>query len=86
MSRHVICMIAAMGLCGIGAAATACETIVQLDRNAVDAGGDAGCPICSDASDEGDSGNDAGSTDGPTDDASSDAGAETATADTGTGG
>jgi hypothetical protein len=86
MSRNVIRMIAALGLCAIGAAAAACETIVQLDRNAVDAGGDAGCPICSDASEEDDTGGEAGATDSATEGASGDAGPETSTADTSTGG
>jgi hypothetical protein len=36
----------------LGAFAVGCELLVQLDRSEADAGGDAGCPICSDAGPE----------------------------------
>ncbi len=38
---------------------TGCELVVQLDRGLVDAGGDAPCPICSDAAPEPDAAVDA---------------------------
>ena len=47
---------------GIAAAGAGCELWVELDRSAADAGGDAGCPICSDAF--GDEGADADAADG----------------------
>ncbi len=66
-------------LAGVGAAANGCELIVALDRSAVDAGEDAGCPICTDDLDGGDD----------SDDSAADADAEgidaeTSTADAGT--
>src|SRR5271170_8414916 len=42
-------VIAAVFIVAIGHAATGCELLVQLDRSAVEAGPDEGCPICSDA-------------------------------------
>jgi hypothetical protein len=33
---------------GLAAMLAGCELLVELDRSAADAGGDAGCPICSD--------------------------------------
>jgi hypothetical protein len=56
---------------GLGAAAlpaSGCEYIVRLDRGLVDAGGDAGCPICSKTDDE-----DGGDSDAAVDAASMDA-------------
>jgi hypothetical protein len=49
------------------AAQTGCELLVQLDRSAVDAGTDAGCPICSEP--PGQDGGDAGTPDTGTADA-----------------
>jgi hypothetical protein len=34
---------------GLAALAAGCELLVELDRSAADGGGDAACPICSDA-------------------------------------
>jgi hypothetical protein len=51
-----------MSAATIGAAVVGCELMVQLDRSAVEVA-DSGCPICSDASDDGneeDAGGDAG--------------------------
>lgn len=58
---------AVMGLGMLAAASVGCELLVQLDRSAVDAGGDAGCPICSDvgAEDGDDSSADAPPADAP---------------------
>jgi hypothetical protein len=68
----------------VGAAGVGCEILVQLDRSAVDAGGDAGCPICSDVTEEGDETRlDAESTDTGTD--AGDAGTEASPADSGAG-
>jgi hypothetical protein len=51
-----------------GSAIAGCELAVQLDRSAVDAGGDSDCAICSPAADEEDgAGRDAGSADSNTD-------------------
>jgi hypothetical protein len=41
-------------LAALGGAAPACELAVQLDRSAVDGGGDEGCPICADGGASGD--------------------------------
>ena len=41
-----------VGLGGVALAPSGCEYIVRLDRALVDAGGEAGCPICSHTDDE----------------------------------
>lgn len=40
----------------LAALSAGCEVLVQLDRGVVDAGGDAGCPLCSDAGADGNDG------------------------------
>jgi hypothetical protein len=67
MKSLIRTMFLATSLVIVGASGTGCEALVQLDRNAVDAGA-AVCSICSDAS--ADAGASAGS------DAGADAGGE----------
>jgi hypothetical protein len=54
-TRLVRTVVALMGVAVLGIAGTACELLVELDRSVVVAGGDGGCPICTnvpEASDE----------------------------------
>ncbi len=77
MNRFRSPIAVAMSLLGVvtaAASAQGCELLVQLDRSAVDAGGDAGCAICSDI------GDDAG-VDASSDGASAEAGSEASSKD-----
>ena len=75
-----------LGLAGVVTWAPGCELMVQLDRSAVDAGGDAGCAICSDMGEDGstDGQSDAGSSDGSAEAIARDAGLEGASSDSAT--
>jgi hypothetical protein len=69
MNTRIRAVVMAIGLGVLGMANAGCELLVQLDRSLVDAGedaGQAGCPICSDASQGGASGVEAGGSDGRT--------------------
>ncbi len=59
MNTRIRAVVMGIGLGVLGAPNAGCELVVQLDRSLVDAG-EAGCPICSDASQGDASGVDAG--------------------------
>ncbi len=50
LRRSTRAIVLAAVLASTGSAQVGCELAVQLDRSAFDAGPEAGCPICSDAS------------------------------------
>jgi len=52
MVPRVAAVVVLVGLGAIALAASGCEYVVRLDRSLVDAGGEAGCPICSDTSED----------------------------------
>ena len=93
MTKSNSVCVAAVSLCvgSFGLVSMGCEFLVQLDRSAIDAGGDAGCAICSDASAGSNDADATSDADTPTPDgeaeASTDSGADAdADADTDSGG